>query len=170
MGYGSVAAYTYAGREDGATVILGPEPKHRRWVLRTDLDREALAHDMEAATTRASASAGGNYTLLHRDVLDADAGYAQVGCLLALVSVVVGLIVGLIVAWIATGEITLVAPIAGVVIGFVVGFLGVEPVASVAVLVPYLRDRVVNLAYAWFLVVPAVITTITIVVASLIGL
>jgi hypothetical protein len=43
-------------------------------------------------------------------------------------------------------------------------------VASVAVLVPYLRDRVVNLAYTWFLVVPAVITTITIVVASLIGL
>lgn len=170
MGYGSVAAYMYAGRKDGATVVLGPEPNHRRWVLRTDLDRKSLAHDMEAATTLASASADASYTLVHRDELDADAGYGQVGCVLVLGSLVVGLIVGLMAAWIATGEVTLAPPIVGVVIGFVVGFYGDEPLASAAVLVPYLRDRVVNLAYLWCLVVPAVTTAITIVVASLIGM
>ena len=90
-GYGSAAKYTCAGREDGATVITGPIPthnepgcQHRRWVLTTDLERDSLAHDMEAARTRLSASAGDGYELLHRDVLDTDAGYAQVGCVLAL--------------------------------------------------------------------------------------
>ena len=82
---------------------------------------------------------------------------------------IVGLIIGLIAAWIATGGETLAAPIAGVVVGFVVGFFGSEPVASAAVRVPYLRDRVVNLVYVWLLVVPCLVTAITIVVASLLA-
>ena len=85
------------------------------------------------------------------------------GCFVAVLSVLVGLLVGLAGAWIATGGISGDAAIVGAIVGFVIGFMGVDPVLSIAVERPAFRDRITDLAIAWWVVVPAVVTAATII-------
>ena len=101
------ATYRCRGRKDGATVIEGPGEK--RWLLRTDADRASLAADMARVKDSLDAHSAGPglvVVLNHRDELQSDGGYGQVGCLLALVSTAVGLAVGLATAWFMTGGIS----------------------------------------------------------------
>jgi hypothetical protein len=177
-GHGSKGTFRCTGREeDGAAIVVGSGSAgatsvdgEGRWVLRTDLDRRSLAGAMEATRDRLNASAGGEYALVHRDLIQSDAGFGQVGCLMAVASVIVGLVIGLVVVSVLGGAPTLVGSGAGVIIGFLVGLYTADSVASVAVLVPALRDRIVNFAYAWMLIVPGVVTVLTMVVASRLGI
>jgi len=86
-----VATYRCLGREQGATVITGPSG--RRWLLRTDADRRSLADDMAKVKDDLNAHARGPglvYVFDHRDELQTDGGYGQVGCLLSLISTAAG--------------------------------------------------------------------------------
>jgi hypothetical protein len=135
--------------------------------MASDSDRAALAREMEGARDAANAALEGEpwrYVLVHRDILASDAGYAQVGCFLALFSVIAGLILGPIIAWIVIGEIKGDALLVGPVIGFIIGFFGIDVVARIAVYIPPIRDRLETIAYAWMAVVPAVLTAATIIV------
>jgi hypothetical protein len=106
------------------------------------------------------------YELVHRDILDSDAGYAQVGCFVALLSMVVGLVVGAVGGLAVSGGINGTALVIASIVGFVVGFLGVEPVASIAVNHPRLRDNITDLAIGWSIVVPGVVTALTVIVLT----
>jgi hypothetical protein len=169
QGYGS--AYSFLStRADGVLAVavrreggaVGRRPKDRE--VRTDADRTALARDMEAVRDAANAplaeGVAHRYVLTHRDQLQADGGYAQVGCVLAIGSVLVGLIVGEIAVWLTTETLAGWPAVWAVVVGFVIGFFGIEPIAAVLVLFPPLRDRIEVIAYSWMGIVPGVVTAI----------
>jgi hypothetical protein len=176
-GYGAQAEFDCIDREGGHAVVVGKSRPNaperygpRRFVLGSDEDRARLVRDMELARDRANAGLERveyRYELVHSDILDADAGYGQVGCVVAVASVVVGLIVGGIVGWAAAGGVNGTALVIASIVGFVVGFLGIEPVSSVAVNHPALRDRITDLAIVWFIVVPGVVTAVTVIAMTI---
>jgi hypothetical protein len=176
-GEGAQAEFDCIDREGGHAVVVGKSRPNaperygpRRFVLGSDEDRTRLARDMELALDRANAGLERveyRYELVHRDILDADAGYGQVGCVVAVVSIVVGLIVGGIAAWAVTGGVEGSPLVIASIVGFVVGFLGIEPVSSVAVNHPALRDRITDLAIAWFIIVPGVVTALTVIAMTI---
>jgi hypothetical protein len=176
-GYGAQAEFDCIDREGGHAVVVGKSRPNaperygpRRFVLASDADRTRLAQDMEIARDRANADLERveyRYELVHRDILDSDAGYAQVGCFVAVLSIAVGLVVGGIAGWVATGGVEGPALVIGSIVGFVVGFLGIGPVSSVAVNHPALRDRITDLAIAWFIVVPGVVTALTVITMAI---
>ena len=169
-GYGAEVKFECIDREEGHAVVVGrstPQAAERygprRIVLATQRDRDRLARDMDHAL--ASANAGlerveHRYQLEHRDAFDTDAGYAQVGCVVALLSAVVGVGLGLLGGWLTTGALALPGAIVGSIVGFVVGFMGVGPVLSIAIDRPAFRDRITDIAMIWFIVVPAVLTAV----------
>ena len=164
---GEPPTYRCAGREDGATLITGP--RKTRWLLRTDADRASLAANMMKVRDAQSARLGGPglvFVLGHRDELQADGGYAQFGCLFALVSTVVGLVIGIAVAWLVTGDVdggyALIAPVAGFLVAMFTG----DAVGSALTSAPALRDHVVDLAYLYMTVMPGLLTFLIIVVGS----
>ena len=168
-GYGSVYTFHFA-RADGAVAVsvrqeagaVGQRPKDR--VLRADADRTALARDMEAVRDAANASladgVADRYVLVHRDQLQADGGYAQVGCVLAVGSILVGVIVGEIAVWLTAGRLVGWPAVGAAVVGFVAGFIAVDPLGALLVRVPPLRDRIETIAYAWMTIVPGIVTAI----------
>jgi hypothetical protein len=85
----------------------------------------------------------------------------------AVLSIVVGLVVGGVGGWIATSGVNGSALVIGSIVGFVVGFLGIEPVSSIAVNYPTLRDRITDLAIGWFIVVPGVVAAVAVMVATI---
>ena len=106
------------------------------------------------------------YELVHRDILDSDAGYAQVGCFVVVLSIAVGLVVGLVGGLAVSGGVNGTALVIASIVGLVVGFLGVEPVSSIAVNHPRLRDHITDLAIGWSIVVPGVVTALTVIVLT----
>jgi uncharacterized membrane protein YeaQ/YmgE (transglycosylase-associated protein family) len=172
-GTGTWFVFDCVGRDQGRAVVAPHSPNSAPGggrILASDSDRAALAREMDEERDRANAGWGtdaSGYVLVHRDILATDAGYAQVGCFLALFSVVVGLILGLIIGWIATSEVKGDALLVGPVVGFVVGFFGTEVVARIAVYIPPLRDRLETVAYAWTAIVPGVLTAATIIVMTM---
>ena len=176
-GYGAQAEFDCIDREGGHAVVVGKSRPNaperygpRRFVLGSDEDRARLARDMELARDRANAGlerVESRYELEHRDILDVDAGYGQVGCVVAVASIVVGLVVGGVAGWAATGGVEGSALVIGSIVGFVVGFLGIAPVASVAVNHPALRDRITDVAIAWFIVVPGLVTALTVIAMAI---
>ncbi len=177
MQYGLIAEYSCVGREDGFAVIESvehsgtpdrsdpPRPVRKgRVILRSDADRSGLASDMERVLDASNATLNPgvehDFRLRHRDTLDTDGGYAQVGCFLAFFSVVVGTIAGLILTWIAIGSIEAGATVYSMIAGFVFGFFVLDPVTKLAVNVRFIRDRITNMAYAWTAIVPAVVTAV----------
>jgi hypothetical protein len=175
-GYGSQVQFDCIDREDGDAVVVGksmPGAPHkygpRRFLLHTQEDRQTLAGEMDRLQEVANADLERveyRYELVHRDILDSDAGYAQVGCIVAVLSIVVGLVVGLLGGWALSGGINGTALVIASIVGFVVGFLGVEPVSSIAVNYPRLRDHITDLAIGWSIVVPGVITALTVIVLT----
>jgi hypothetical protein len=176
-GYGSQAEFDCIAREDGHAVVVGnskPGAPERygphRFVLQSEADRARLAHEMDRVLDVANTGLERveyRYELVHRDILDGDAGYAQVGCFVAVLSIVVGLVIGGVGGWIATGGVNGSALVIGSIVGFVVGFLGIEPVSSIAVNYPTLRDRITDLAIGWHIVVPGVVAAVAVIVATI---
>jgi hypothetical protein len=176
-GYGSQVQFDCIDREDGDAVVVGkstPGASHkygpRRFLLHTQEDRQTLAGEMDRLQEVANADLERveyRYELVHRDILDSDAGYAQVGCFVAVLSIVVGLVVGLLGGLAVSGGFNGTALVIASIVGFVVGFLGVEPVSSIAVNHPRLRDHITDLAIAWSIVVPGVVTALTVIVLTL---
>jgi hypothetical protein len=178
-GYGSQVVFTCVGRDQGHAIVAITDVtesrrvvRDRRLVIRSDTDRAALEHEMETARDEANAHLERveySYILVHRDILDTDAGYGQIGCVLILASVAVGLVAGLVGGWLATGSVAVSSALIGPIAGLAVGFYGLQPVASIAVNSPALRDRIVNLAYGFSLVVPAIVTAVTIVAMTVLS-
>jgi uncharacterized membrane protein YeaQ/YmgE (transglycosylase-associated protein family) len=178
-GQGSTYAYDCRERQAGAAVVMGhawarePTDRSFRIVLDTDEARAELARAMEAVRDRANAGlpvdASERFVLTHREQLDTDAGYAQIGCALALLSTVVGLIVGTVAAWLLTDRVEGGVLIIGPIIGFVGGLLVEAPLSALAVRVPPLRDRIELLSVAWSSIVPGVVTAIAIVALTALG-
>ena len=175
-GYGAQVQFDAIEREDGHAVVVGksmPGAPHqygpRRFVVRTQADRDNLAGEMDRLIEDANANLERveyRYELRHRDILDTDAGYAQVGCFVAVLSMVVGLVVGAVGGWIASGGVNGDALVIGAIVGFVIGFFGDEPMSWIAVKHPRLRDHITDLALGWSIVVPAVVTAVTVIVLT----
>ncbi len=161
------ATYRYVGRETGAAVISGPA--EARWVLLTDADRASLAGHMAELTDDLNARAGTPglvYVLDHRDELESDGGYGQIGCVLALVSTAIGLVLGIAAAWLLTSHLNIGSTVVGSIAGFLVAMYTADAVGSVLTGIPALRDRVVDLVNIYMSVVPGLITFLFIVVAT----
>jgi hypothetical protein len=175
-GYGSQVVFTCVGRDQGHAIVAITDVtesrrvvRDRRLIIHSDADRATLEHEMETARDEANARLERveySYILVHRDILDTDAGYGQIGCVLVLASVAVGIVVGLVAGWVATGRVAVSAAVIGPIVGLAAGFYGFGPVASIAVNSPALRDRIVNLAYAFSIVVSAIATAVTIIVMT----
>ena len=144
-------------------------PGEKRWLLRTEADRASLAADMARVKDSLDAHSAGPglvVVLNHRDELQSDGGYGQVGVLLALVSTAVGLAVGLATAWFMTGGISGGFALVGSIAGFLVAMYTADEVGSWLTGIPALRDRVVTLVYLYAAVVPGLIAFLIIVVGS----
>jgi hypothetical protein len=113
-----------------------------------------------------AAGPGLAYVFSHRDELQVDGGYGQVGCLLALVSTAVGLVIGLAIAWLVTGGVSGGSALVGSVVGFMVAMFTADTVGTLLTSVPALRDRVVTLVYLYTSIVPGLITFLIIAVGS----
>jgi hypothetical protein len=178
-GQGSSYVYDCLERQNGACVVVGhaflrePTEHDLRLVLDTAESRASLASAMEAKRDHANIDvprdAAERYVLAHRDLLDTDGGYAQVGCFIGLVSTAVGLIVGAILAWLLTEQVVGGVLIISPIIGLLVGLLAEAPLGSLAVRVPALRDRIELLSVLWSAIVPGVLTAIAIVALTLLG-
>ena len=172
-GTGTSFVFDCVGRDQGRAVVAPHSPDSApggRRILASDSDRAALAREMEDELDRVNTGRqvdATGYILVHRDILATDGGYAQIGCFLALFSVIIGLVAGPILAWVVTGRVELTGLLVGLVVGFVVGFLGIELVARIAVYIPPLRDRLVSTAYLWMAVIPGAVTAGTIIVMTL---
>jgi hypothetical protein len=162
-----IATYACVGRDNGATVVVGPNGN--RWLLGTDADRASLAADLTRVRNDRNANAAGPgivYVFGHRDELQTDGGYGQVGCFLAILSTAVGLVLGIAVAWLLYGSFNASAALVGSVVGLVTAMSTADWVGSVLAGVPALRDRVITLVNVFVLVVPGLITFLIIVIAS----
>jgi len=162
-----VATYRCLGREQGATVITGPSG--RRWLLRTDADRRSLADDMAKVKDDLNAHARGPglvYVFDHRDELQTDGGYGQVGCLLSLISTAAGVVLGVAVAGVMTDSFNLGYVMVGSIAGFLIAMYTADALGSVLAGIPTLRDRVVNLVALYMSIAPGLITFVIIVVGS----
>jgi hypothetical protein len=178
-GHGSTYVYDCQERQDGACVVVGhpwmgkPTKHDPRLILDTAEARATLASLMEEmrdlSNAAVPAEAAERYVLAHRDLLDTDAGYAQIGCFIALVSTAVGLVVGAILAWLLTerveGGVLIISPI----VGFLVALFAEAPLASLAVRIPALRDRIELLSVVWSVIVPGVLTAVLIVALTALG-
>lgn len=161
--------YACDGRDDGATVIIGPRPEHRRWILRTEADRAALAHDIDERLASMSAEpdgAGVEYEVAQVDEVQADAGYGQVGCLFALVAAPVGCIVGLIAVFLLGGSpswlLVTTAPIFGLVAAMMTG----DQAGTLLTSLPPLRDRAAGAFLVYLAFVSGLVATLVVVVSS----
>jgi hypothetical protein len=162
-----VATYRCLGREDGATVITGPAG--RRWLLRTDADRASLADDMTKVRDDRTTHAGGPglvYVFGHRDELQSDGGYGQIGCFLSLMSTVAGVVLGIAVAWLVTDGVNVGYAVVGSIAGLLAATYTADAVGSALAGVPALRDRVVHLVNLYASIVPGLITFVIIVIGS----
>jgi hypothetical protein len=162
-----VATYQYLGREAEATVITGPAG--RRWLLRTDADRASLADDMARVRDKLNARPGRPglvYVFSHRDELQSDGGYGQIGCFLSLISTAVGLTVGVVVASLVTDGPNVGYAIVGPIAGFLAAMFTADALGSLLTGIPALRDRVAKLIDFYMAIVPGLITFLVIVIGS----
>ncbi len=175
--YGSQVKFRCIEREYGNAVVVGKsEPaseipyRTRRFVLADEASRAALATEIERVRDLANASlerVESRYELTHRDVVDSDAGYGQVGCVLMVPSILGGVIIGLLWGWFATRYASLTDAIIGSIIGSVVALVSLGPVSGIAHNVPRLRDRIDAVYFGWLLVVPGIATAVAIVVLAM---
>jgi hypothetical protein len=131
----------------------------RRWVLRSDLDRADLQRDANATIALLAAlqdTDPGSFALVYRPPGEEDAGFAQVGCLLAAVSVVVGEVLGMIVTVARSEPIPLLeVAVFAATVGFLVGFLALGVVVPRALAVSAaLRGRAADVTVGLTLVIP----------------
>lgn len=155
--------YSDGGRVDGAVRLVGSHASGE-WILATDADRARLVADIQHRLDGANADADGpaiEYYLRHLDY-DDDPGFAQIGCVFALGSIVVGWIVGLILAWVIAGEASWLAVLAAPVLGFV-ATLAVGLVDELVLAFPSGRDHVATIGYGWMAVAPGIVTALTLV-------
>ena len=163
-----VATYRCLGREQGATVIAGPAG--RRWLLRTDADRTSLADHMALVKDELNSRddrPGLVFVFAHRDELQTDGGYGQVGCVLSLVSTAAGVVLGLAVAWLVTAGFNAGYAVIGSIAGLLTSMYTADALGSVLAGIPALRDRVVNLVTLYMSIVPGLITFLIIVIGSI---
>ena len=163
-----MATYRFLGPEGGGTAVVGPDGK--TWPLQTDADRASLADDMARVRDDLNANADGPgivYVFGHRDELQTDGGYGQIGCFLALVSTAVGLVLGIAVAGLLTDSFNAGAVLVGSLAGFLTAMFTADPVGAVLAGIPGVRDRVVTLVDVYTSVVPGLITFLIIVIASI---
>jgi hypothetical protein len=152
---------------DGPGTVVGPNG--HRWELRTDADRSALADDMAKVRDRLGQHAPGPgvmYVFNHRDELQTDGGYGQVGCLVAVVSSVVGQVLGIVVALLAIGSVNVGAALIGVVAGVIAAMYTADIVGTVLTGVRGMRDRVVTIMYLYMAILPGLVAFLITVAAS----
>jgi hypothetical protein len=188
QGHGTVLTLSYAGTRDGATVIQGlirsedargardglksegwrptESGLEQSWVLHSDLDRSALRRDVHEAIAILAARRGETpdaFPLVHRNPGQTDAGYGQIGCVLAMLSAVVGEVVGI-------AAILLFQPGRASVHGAVIAFVAAAFIVPWATgdLVPALAGRIGRfrtnaeaVGIVWLLVAPAVAAATT---------
>jgi hypothetical protein len=134
----------------------------RTWVVRTRLDRSNLRRDVDHAVAVLAGARGetpDDYALIHRPPGETDAGYAQFGCLFALLSTVVGDAIGAIKALLGGEPVPLVVSLAifAAVIAMTVGFLAIEILLPRLIgRIPALRARAESIGFTAMLSVPAV--------------
>ncbi len=162
LGYGPRARYRYRGREGGAAIVTGPDDFHEeyRWVLRTDFDRASLAAAMEATVRRLAADerdVATMYELRHRDLLDTDGGYGEVGCLVLVLSAIGAGVMSAVGSFVLEAGHPLGVGMIVFVFGFFGGMYGTEVVIEPALRVPRLRDAIDTVAFVWWLIGPLIV-------------
>jgi hypothetical protein len=164
----SLASYDCVGREDGAAIVSGPAPDGKRWVLRTDVDRTALAEDIRAQIDAVAAVQDDDAQLVvvirHDDEIQADAGYAQVGCLLGVISTPIGWVIGVATVYLAGGSVSTLLAIAAPIVGLGAVLMSADRVGDVLTSFRPTRDRVVGLMLGLVAVLPGLLTVLLLVV------
>jgi hypothetical protein len=147
----------------------------RTWIVRSDLDRSGLRRTVAqtiAVLARLREAEPSAYRLLYRPPGDEDAGYAQVGCVLAVPSVVIGDVVGgfLTVARdvpLPRIETAVLSAVVGFGLGFVV-FGTLAPRALAAV--PATRAGAAETAMSLQILIPGLVACATWLLLPVIGL
>jgi hypothetical protein len=138
----------------------------RRWTLRSDLDRSDLRRTVEATVALLAALREEDataYRLIYRPPGEEDAGFAQIGCLLAFASVVVGDILGIGVTLVGKQPLPLIEmSIFAAIVGLIVGFVVVGTVLPrLLAMTPRLRARAAEADMGLMLVVPGLLVLST---------
>jgi len=147
----------------------------RTWVLRSDLDRSELRRTVEqsiALLARLHGAEPAAYRLVYRPAGQEDAGYAQVGCVFAVPSILIGTLIGGLLT-VARGEAlplietAIFAAVVGMGLWF--GVFG-DLAPRVLALVPAARAGAGETAVLLSLLIPGLITFATWLLLPVIGL
>jgi len=138
----------------------------RSWILRSDLDRSELRRTVEQSIALLAPLHGAEptaYRLVYRPPGEEDAGYAQIGCVLALPSVLIGDLIGGLLTVAKDEALPLIeAAIFAAVVGFSLGFVVSGTLAPrVLALVPATRARAAETGMSLQLLIPGLVTTAT---------
>jgi len=147
----------------------------RTWILRSDLDRSELRRTVEqsiALLAPLHAAEPTAYRLVYRPSGEEDAGYAQVGCILAVPSVLIGDLIG---GLLTVGRDEALPLIEGAifvaVVGFSLGFVVFGTLAPrVLALLPATRARAAETAMSLQVVIPGLVSCATWLLLPVIGL
>jgi hypothetical protein len=147
----------------------------RTWVLRSDLDRSEVRRTVEqsiAVLARLHGAEPTPYRTVYRPPGQEDAGYAQVGCVFSVPSVLIGTLIGGLVT-VARGEALplIETAIFAAVVGFSLGFLAFGELAPrVLALVPATRAEAANTTMSLQLLIPGLISFATWLLLPVVGL
>ena len=147
----------------------------RTWVLRSDLDRSELRRTVDqsiALLARLHGAEPTAYRLVYRPPGEEDAGYAQVGCVFAVPSALIGTLIGGLVTVARGDALPLIeAAIFAAVVGFSLGFLVFGELAPrVLALVPATRAGAANTTMVLQLLIPGLISFATWLLLPVVGL
>lgn len=146
----------------------------QRWVLNSDLDRTDLRRVFDATAELLTALHNedpGAYVAKYRPAGEEDAGDAQIGCLFAVASCVVGDVLGIVVTVLRHEPIPVVgmSVFAGTM-GLLLGFVGFGSLAPrLLALSARLRGRAAEISTTLLLVIPGVVTLLIWLVAPAVG-
>jgi hypothetical protein len=147
----------------------------RTWILRSDLDRSSLRRTIEQSIALLAPLHGAEptaYRLVYRPPGEEDAGYAQIGCVLAVPSILIGDLIGGLLT-VARGEALplIEAGIFAAVVGSSLGFVALGTLAPrVLAFVPVARARAAETGMSLQLLIPGLVAAATWVLLPVIGL
>jgi hypothetical protein len=194
--YGTVLTLSHVVTHQGATAIdgfvangdsgldrdelmsLGWRPTagglKRSWVLYPDLNLSALRRDVDQAIGILAARRGqppSAYPLVYRAPGQSDAGFGQVGCLLALLSAVAGDILGTAaILFVEPGRASVLGPLLAVITGgFIVPLATGDVVPELVGRIARLRSNAENVGYLWMLIAPGVVAAVTVWLVAFLG-